>query len=381
MIKRLIVLRMSSSSSNKNWFKALYGFNEIDDNGANMVKTSMRIENDHLVSNVNGRSFQIGTFSTTSLLQLKEQVSKVIDVSSSSSSSSSSGSSSSSDLVRLPIKYQHIVTGDIFKLHHKYPDALFQAASQFNCLEFATPSAVPEDGIYIYTYDRTQGPACAISCASGTIYRNYFYNGGQSANKQLNTLHNLEQLLFDDDNHYWNIRNGYTYSDQDSLEKLNRKIEQCDKSQLRDSVQIGIHKRVGVMFSDRFTDIADQNVNVTQAYCSAISCAYCPSVRDINAWEPLATLILEAAYEATILSGILNRVELKTDGSKVIFLTLLGGGVFGNKDEWICRGIGRALAIAEKLQQDIQVNICHYSAINDNIVKLIQKFYEEEIIA
>jgi hypothetical protein len=135
------------------------------------------------------------------------------------------------------------------------------------------------------------------------------------------------------------------------------------------------------MFSDRYTDITDQNINVTQAYCSAISCAYCPSVRDINAWEPLATLILEAAYEATILSGILNSLELKTDGSKVIFLTLLGGGVFGNKDEWICRGIGRAIAIAEKLKQDIQVNICHYSAIDDNIVKLIQKFYEEEIIS
>jgi hypothetical protein len=37
---------------------------------------------------------------------------------------------------------------------------VFQAASQFNCLEFVGPGVVPEDGVTGYIFDRTQGPAC-----------------------------------------------------------------------------------------------------------------------------------------------------------------------------------------------------------------------------
>ena len=46
----------------------------------------------------------------------------------------------------------------------------------FSCLslEFANPRAVPELGIEAYESDYTQGPACALACAAGTLYRNYF---------------------------------------------------------------------------------------------------------------------------------------------------------------------------------------------------------------
>ena len=40
---------------------------------------------------------------------------------------------------------------------------MFQAASQFNCLEFAGPEELPEDGVTQYDDDPTQGPACAGS--------------------------------------------------------------------------------------------------------------------------------------------------------------------------------------------------------------------------
>ena len=33
---------------------------------------------------------------------------------------------------------------------------------------------VPEDGVTIYSADPTQGPACALACAAGSVYRNYF---------------------------------------------------------------------------------------------------------------------------------------------------------------------------------------------------------------
>jgi hypothetical protein len=58
----------------------------------------------------------------------------------------------------------------------KLNGATFQAASQFNCLEFASADGVPEKGIAVYELDCTQGPACAIACAASTAstaYRNY----------------------------------------------------------------------------------------------------------------------------------------------------------------------------------------------------------------
>jgi hypothetical protein len=32
----------------------------------------------------------------------------------------------------------------------------------------------PEDGVTVYAADPTQGPACALACAAGSVYRNYF---------------------------------------------------------------------------------------------------------------------------------------------------------------------------------------------------------------
>jgi hypothetical protein len=32
----------------------------------------------------------------------------------------------------------------------------------------------PEDGVTMYAADPTQGPACALACAAGSVYRNYF---------------------------------------------------------------------------------------------------------------------------------------------------------------------------------------------------------------
>ena len=43
---------------------------------------------------------------------------------------------------------------------------------------------------------------------------------------------------------------------------------------------------------------------VSQAYCSAISCAY--GDIPVDMWEPLATLVLDACYEATLWAAVLN---------------------------------------------------------------------------
>jgi hypothetical protein len=62
------------------------------------------------------------------------------------------------------------------------------------------------------------------------------------------------------------------------------------------------------------------------AYCSALPVAYCrhPS----HMWAAFARLVLEASYEATICAAILNA---SSTGNNRSFLTLVGGGAFGNE--------------------------------------------------
>jgi hypothetical protein len=60
-------------------------------------------------------------------------------------------------------------------------------------------------------------------------------------------------------------------------------------------------------------------------------------------WSPFALLVLEAAYEATLISAFLNAQRGR---SNVVFLTQLGGGAFGNDASWIEAAMRRALRSA-----------------------------------
>jgi hypothetical protein len=109
----------------------------------------------------------------------------------------------------------HVVVDDILEEHARHPHALFQAASQFNCLEMIDSSTTPEHGVSRYAYDNTQGPACSIACAAGTVVRNYFVDVavlahpsrglvrssdgflGQRADRQINNLDGVEALLLE----------------------------------------------------------------------------------------------------------------------------------------------------------------------------------------
>jgi len=86
------------------------------------------------------------------------------------------------------------------------------------------PSYTPEDGIDIYERDATQGPACAIACGAGTIYRNYFaeVNGqvGQSEDNQIDCLADLGEALGNIDEQLWTMRNGYALASADGLREI-----------------------------------------------------------------------------------------------------------------------------------------------------------------
>ena len=143
-----------------------------------------------------------------------------------------------------PLMLREIVA-DVQRLHMRpeNEDALFQVASQFNLLEMVGPSVTPEMGVGRYEYDLTEGPACALACLAGTIYRNYFVpmDGGigQTEHRQIDCLEGVGKLL--GPGFVWEMRNGYALPTEDSLRTINTRLAQLDTDDLRKAVKVGVH--------------------------------------------------------------------------------------------------------------------------------------------
>jgi hypothetical protein len=293
------------------WFESLTGFCE---RSPQQVHENISIDGELLVSRVNGRVMVCGRLETPTLADLRQRV-------------KSSGYAPGKLSVRE-------VVGDVQRLHadESLAGSLFQVASQFNLLEMMSPAATPEHGVGIYEHDRTQGPACAIAAGAGTIYRNYFANTdghtGQTAAHQIDCLADLGKALGNSGNRLWTMTNGYAMATADGLAYISKLLRAADEKEL-DRFR-GL-LRIGIQWNTQVT-LDDSRHNVSQAYCSALPIAYCDHAVDL--WRRFATLILEASYEATICGAILNACS---NGVRTVFLTLLGGGAFGNPVDW-CQG-------------------------------------------
>jgi hypothetical protein len=80
-------------------------------------------------------------------------------------------------------------------------------------------------------------------------------------------------------------------------------------------------------------------------------------------WESLAQLVLNNAYEAPLLAGILNS---RQGASDIALLTLMGCGAFGNATPWIHTAIARAL---EKIQDHgLDVRLVSYGAQSTSLL-------------
>ena len=93
---------------------------------------------------------------------------------------------------------------------------------------------------------------------------------------------------------------------------------------------------------------------VTQVFCSACPVAY--NSGHAAPWQPLASIVLEGAFEATLRAAALNAHRHRgAEGSRRVFLTLLGGGVFGNSVPWIVAALDAALQRCAGLGLDVRL--------------------------
>jgi len=327
------------------WFETLTGFPE---EFPQQVRENITVDGQTLISRGNGKVLVYGQLETPTLAELRERV-------------HASGHKSGKMSVRE-------VVANVQHLHTNVSNAgsLFQVASQFNLLEMVSPDVTPERGVGIYEHDHTQGPACAIAAGAGTIYRNYFatVNGqtGQSANNQIDCLADIGAALGNTRSRLWEMRNGYALASESGLVEIAHRLQASSESELDRLRQL---LRIGIQWNTQVT-LNDSRHTVSQAYCSALPVAY--SHHPSHLWAAFARLILEAAYEATICTAILNAT---CHGSNRLFLTLLGGGAFGNETAWIIGGIQRALTLYNDVELDVA--IVSYGSPNPCIQQLVSQ--------
>ena len=131
------------------WFQELFGFPEDFE----VVRNVLAVERDAagnawLSSLANNTRFKVDELRTPSLREIRQEAKAL--------------------LLRSPnhpvhgqgCTFQHRASEDVLQMHSEpeFDGAMFQAASQFNCLEFVSPAEVPENGITKYQDDNTQVP-------------------------------------------------------------------------------------------------------------------------------------------------------------------------------------------------------------------------------
>ncbi|MBA2961009.1 MULTISPECIES: hypothetical protein [Ramlibacter] len=332
-----------------NWFQAITGFPE---GTYEATQGRLRVVMGQLASDASARSFRVGSLETPTLGDLRARTAHLADAG------------------RTRVS---ILQGDA-RMLHAHPEgagALFQVASQFNLLEMVHPDVSPEDGVARYELDRTQGPACAIAAGAGTIFRNYlvrFPDGtiGQTRERQIDCLRDLGAALGDADGHPWRMQNGYALFTAEGLSSVDRQLAGADAGrldELRGLLRIGLHWDVGL------TDV-EPGPTVSQAFCSALPVSY-NRIAATDLWARFATLVLEAAYEATLQAG---RLATARGGSNRVFLTRLGGGAFGNQAAWIDQAMRRALELARAWGLDVRV--VSYGPPDHDLQRLVREFGE-----
>lgn len=349
-----VKVRRAHVEGRRDWFERLFEFRECSGSIQQYEKTQSRFQYDPksgllTVKDVPpGLQFQAGTFHTPRLEELRAHA-----------------AATESEIQRILGDGELTVSeevGDVAEMHTFAENrfALFQAASQFNALEHTSEWGIPENGFTCYSQDMTQGPACATACAPGLVVRNYFAFGpteGQTTERQVLNLADVEKVLDNKEKEYFGVLSGYTISSDESLVALTEVLKDENLCEvIKSNLRIGVQQDTEVVasrFGGRRYEGAEPGMQlVTQAYCSAVSVSY--SGCDALLWEPFARLILEAAYEATFHVAIENVLRHPEEpGARKVFLTALGGGVFGNEMSWIQDAMRKAFDKFKKLNLEV----------------------------
>jgi hypothetical protein len=198
--------------------------------------------------------------------------------------------------------------------------SMFQAASQFNCLESPGPYLVPVSN---YFSDPTQGPRASISAYPATLLRHYSapLQGNQAvrfiqkdSQTQINLLHRvaLEGVAA--------VKSGYLTSDA----VKNPSTFAGLLHDHFDEIEIGLHEGAQVILGSNWDGPVTGHALISQVFTSTLAAGgYSRLDLASGEWMNILRQLQRAAYLGTLLAAA-------STGQRRVVLTLIGGGVFGN---------------------------------------------------
>lgn len=247
------------------------------------------------------------------------------------------------------------------------------------------PAGVPAAQNYWMRYAKVRASSSTVvvgwgerarwrfAAGAATIYRNYFApvgNGfGQTSARQFDGLSDvgaaLGEAVGQPVESLWDMRNGYALCTRTGLDVISKHLESLGQDEadvLRSKLRIGVHRDVEVTDADGV-----HRPLVSQAFCSALPVAYSrvPSAH----WWLFACLVLDAAYEATMLAAMINA---NRGASNLVLLTRLGGGAFGNEADWIHAAMRRAIQRAGGFGLDVRR--VSYGTPSRQLLQLVEEF-------
>ncbi len=338
------------------WFKTYFGVDEnrdpIQEFNADMIvndpETSL-IDLRNISFKVNGTPFAVGDFSCLPLPELRKKAGDV------------------SHLGKLTYEY---INGNISDIIKGITDEIVvvQAASQFNLLEMTGRNVTPAEGIAGYVFDNTQGPRVALSSPVGTLFRNYaVWNGASQIEKQINTLVTVMKEL----GLILSGRNGSEPSKEGQYSYLNGYLYMYPSTTLRKTPKeiqtiMDQELRVGIQWNT--PSYYNPTIKLCQVYSSAlplgrylISENEIPMIDNINdikdeyyrLIKPFAVALLASTFKCTLQAGVIQASH--RGGRCTVYLTAVGGGVFGNPHEWIKEGLLIALEEFKDFPLDVKM--------------------------
>lgn len=230
--------------------------------------------------------------------------------------------------------------------------SLFQAASQFNCLESPGPYVVP---VADYVYDSTQGPRASISAFPAALLRHYAApNSAGERFVQTNQDRQIDLLADVFAPGPSPVHNGYLTgtggrTNQDFLTTLETNFEQ---------IRVGLHEAAQVVLGYNWSGAvaASEQRRITQVFTSTLAGGSYGGERSFGPeFQPVCRQLLRAAYLGTLLAAVLLR-------RTPVVLTLIGGGVFRNPIALIWEAILWALdEVSPLLAEPVDVVLNGYN--------------------
>lgn len=273
--------------------------------------------------------------------------------------------------------------------------SLFQVASNLNTIESIDELTSPDSTetyvtdciiilfiIYYLFYlldlnDRTQGPFASISAAPGSIMRVYgmFYDSKTSPESWMQTKNKCISMV-EDIKDYYTVYNGYIMNNGSESFLHEFKIDE-----VLENVRIGIQQDVDVVFgkrTGRFMEVLSPRHRISQAFCAGMNLSQGSSGRknsNLKGSREKAVLMLRASYIGAYLAAVVLKCPK-------LFLTFVGGGVFGNSMDIIINELiyaHRLIALSPLNKTVTEVHLSIFSKGGPLANRLFDKLIENGI--